>query len=234
MADSLHTESPSPRIDHDASTLSIFPCLQGSAEASKSLGWYHWWIHQQIASLPRPYHTVLVDDAQVPEAAALNLTKVFVEVARSVKAQQDPCLDCIVEDLISAKIFKDDLNEQDIVVSRTLVFAMLGWQTMLYQPSFGTSPSEQFAILNDLDGFHGQAFLAFKQDTKNSKRRLDEFLMGFGLLVPPKNSCFSEDAEEKSAFDSLTTVDSGELNAYMLNSIAHASIKWVDCLSVHL
>lgn len=62
-----------------------------------------------------------------------------------------------------------------------------------------------FTVRDGLDGYHGQAFLAFKQDTKNSKRRLGEFLMGFGLLAPPRNTCFSEDLEENSVFASRSS-----------------------------
>lgn len=54
---------------------------------------------------------------------------------------------------------------------------------MLFQPSFGTCPSQQLAVIDDFDGYQGQAFLAFKQDPSEAKRRLDDFLMGFGLLI---------------------------------------------------
>ena len=227
-------ENPTPQIIGDAPILTIFPPTEGFGKATDNLGWFHWWLDRQIASLPHTFYGVLPRDAQTSETARSHFRKTFVEVARSVKAHSEPCIDCIVDDLVLAKLFKEDLADDEILICRTLVFAMLGWQTMLYQPSFGTSPLGQFAVIDDFDGFHGQAFLAFKQDRKNSKRRLDEFLMGFGLLVPPKNTCFSEDLEEKSAFDSITTVDSGEFNAYVLSTIAHINIKWVDALSVHL
>ena len=189
---------------------------------------------QQIAGLPQAFCKIFPEEAQSLDAARAHFSRLYIEVARSVKAQPEPCIDCVVDDIVQARLFRQDLDSDEILTGRTLVFAMLGWQTMLYQPSFGTSPVGEFAILDDFDGYQGQAFLAFKQDSKNSKRRLDQFLMGFGLLVPPKNTCFSEDPEEKLAFDSITTVEPAEFNAYVLRSIAHVNIRWVDTLSVHL
>ena len=228
------TEGHSPHSLSDGSLLTIFPSIESSGKFTDNLGWFHWWLDRQITRLPPSFSKVLSDDACAPEAARSHFGEVFVEVARTIKAQTEPCIDCVVDVLVSAKLFKEELTNDEILICRTLVFAVLGWQTMLYQPSLGTSPMEQFAVIDDFDGYHGQAFLAFKQDTKNSRRRLDEFLMGFGLLIPPRNTCFSEDLEEKSAFDSVTTITSGEFNAYVLRSIAHINIKWVDSLSVHL
>ena len=105
---------------------------------------------------------------------------------------------------------------------------------MLFQPSFGISPPQRLSVVNDFDGCQGQAFVAFKQDTSEAKRRLDDFLMGFGLLIPPRNTCVSEDIEEKKAFDSIFTVEPGEFNGFVLDSIAHVQIRWTDSLAVHL
>lgn len=58
--------------------------------------------------------------------------------------------------------------------------------------------------------------------------------MGFGLLIPPRNTCISEDIEEKKAFDFIFTVAPGEFNGFVLDSIAHVQIRWTDCLAVHL
>ncbi len=230
----VHIESSTSHITQDAHILSIFPPTEGPGKITENLQWFHWWLDRQISTLPHTFYDILPEDVRASGAAQSRICKVFVEVARSVKAQGEPCIDCVVDNLVPGGLLKEDLTDDETQICRTLVFAMLGWQTMLYQPSFGTSPMGQFAVMDDFDGYHGQAFLAFKQDTKNSKRRLDEFLMGFGLLVSPKNTCFGEDLEENSAFDSITTVDPGEFNAYVLSSIAHVNIKWVDALSVHL
>jgi hypothetical protein len=45
--------------------------------------------------------------------------------------------------------------------------------------------------------------------------------MGFGLLLPPPNTCVSEDNDERQAFENITVIQSDELNAFLLQSIAH-------------
>ena len=105
---------------------------------------------------------------------------------------------------------------------------------MLYQPSFHTSPPELLSVVDDFDGYQGQAFIAFKQKAVSAKNSLDDFLIGFGLVIPPKNTCISEDTEEKQAFEAASIVEPHELNAYVLESIAHIKIKWIDSMAAHL
>ena len=105
---------------------------------------------------------------------------------------------------------------------------------MLYQPSFGTSPPGQFTIFDNFDGHQGQAFFSFKQGETSAKRPLDEFLKGFGLLIPPKNTCISKYPEECEAFETALSIGAQELNVFVLNSIVHINIKWVDSLTAHL
>lgn len=160
--------------------------------------------------------------------------KAFVEVAESFKAQREPSIDGVIEDLVLHEHLVLIPGEEELQVCRTIVFAMLGWQTMLYQPSFHTSPPELLSVVDDFDGYQGQAFIAFKQKVVGAKNSLDDFLMGFGLVIPPKNTCISEDTEEKQAFETTSTVEPHELNAYVLESIAHVKIKWIDSMAAHL
>ncbi|KAH0544773.1 hypothetical protein FGG08_001140 [Glutinoglossum americanum] len=118
--------------------------------------------------------------------------------------------------------------------ARGLVFALLGWQTMLYSPSFGTCPPQQLAIADVLDGFTGQAFMAYKQDQASAKHSLSDFLLGFGVMLPRENTCIGDKVEDRQAFESLTIIDPGEFNGYLLESIAKIRIKWVDVLAPHL
>ena len=63
---------------------------------------------------------------------------------------------------------------------------------------------------------------------------LVDFLTGFGLVIPTRNTCISEDVEERQAFDSVSTTDSSELNASILHDIAHVNFKWIDSLAAHM
>ncbi|KAI9811065.1 MAG: hypothetical protein M1827_005647 [Pycnora praestabilis] len=225
-----------PKIEGvDPPALSIFPNHQDSKHLCQDLSWYNWWINDQLETiphalldlLPRTKRDLLLESSS-PEI------KIFHAIADLIKNDTNPSIDGTVEHLSELGLFQNRGDGRAEEGYRTLVFAFLGWQTMLYQPSFGTCPPQQLAILNNLDGYQGQAFLAFKQDQSSAKKRLDTFLMGFGLLFPPKNVCMSEEQEDIQAFETFKTIECQELNASVLNSIAHINIQWVDILAPHL
>ena len=58
--------------------------------------------------------------------------------------------------------------------------------------------------------------------------------MGFGILLLPPNFCTIVNPEEKRAFDDLKSIEPASSNAFLLNSIGHFKIKWVDVVSCHL
>lgn len=229
------TEVSHQAIETDISALSIFPSFTDSTRDQPELQWYRWWLDQQLATLPSTFRGCLPESASTPQPAfTARFVRVFVEAAKSFEAQSEPSIDHTIEHLMTENFLQPVSGEYDMHLHRILVFAMLGWQTMLYRPSFGTSPPQQLAIVDDFEGCQNQCFLAFKQDLSSTKRPLRDFLLGFGLLIPPKNTCISEDTEERQAFESIVTVEPEELNADVLDSIAHVNISWVDTLSLHL
>ena len=162
------------------------------------------------------------------------MVELFLGVATLLLSQPEPSIDSIVDALTERNLLLPSSSERERISYRTLVFAILGWQTMLYQPAFGDAPSSSLAVVDELDGHQGQAFLALKQDQEKAEVSIDAFLLGFGLLIPPKNACISEDPEEQQAFNAISMVECGEFNANLLESIAHIKFKWVDTLSIHL
>ena len=222
-------------IETDVFALSIFPSSTDSTGDQQELQWYRWWLDQQLATLPSTFHGSLPESAGTQQPAfTARFVRVFVEAARSFEAQSQPSIDHTIEHLIAKKFLQPVSGGNDMHLHRNLVFAMLGWQTMLYRPSFGTSPPQQLSIVDDFEGCQNQCFLAFKQDLSSAKRPLKDFLLGFGLLIPPKNTCISEDTEERQAFESIMTVEPEVLNADVLDSIAHINISWIDTLALHL
>lgn len=228
------------RLETDAVILTIFPHTVGTGSSDGEdvthLAWYRWWLDQQLENVPGTFCSLLPDgEDKIRLQEAPSFSKVFLEIAHFARTEPGPSIDGIVEHLVSLKLLKKpDSLSGTLQTCRTLVFAILGWQTMLYTPSFGTSPPKQFAIGDDLDGYRGQTFLVLRQDQICAKRRLSSLLMGFGLLLPPPNTCFSEDPDERQAFENITVIQSGELNVFLLQSIAHVRIKWIDVLAPHL
>lgn len=136
--------------------------------------------------------------------------------------------------LIRKGLFEAHDTDDEKNLARTFVFAVLGWQTMLYKPAFGTCPPQQLAIADELNGYTGQVFMALKQDQSRIRCCLPDFLLGFGLMLPKQNLCTSEDLEDRHAFDKVAICSPFEFNATLLQSLARINIQWVDVMAPHL
>lgn len=75
--------------------------------------------------------------------------------------------------------------------------------------------------------------MALKQNHQSTTRPLHEFLMGFGILLPPANCCTSTYHEEKGAFEDLKATGPDMFNAFLLDSIGHVKLKWMDAIFGH-
>ena len=140
----------------------------------------------------------------------------------------------MVAHILASGLIEEANGKNETLEARSLVFAIIGWQTMLYRPALGTCPPQQLAVIDEQDGYRGQAFMALKQFQGSAKRPLHEFLMGFGILLPPADLCTSTSVEVRKSFTDLRTVEPSSFNAFLLHSIGQFKIKWVDVLSCHL
>lgn len=105
---------------------------------------------------------------------------------------------------------------------------------MLYRPNMQCCPSIQLAIANEMDGHQGQAHMCLKQNDSACKRHMHEFLLGFGVLLPPRNLSVQQSPEAKIAFNELRKASVASFNAHLLTSIGDIKIKWIDSLACHL
>jgi len=228
----MDIEDPPPpnAIAERPPALSIFPYGAKSDSSTTNvitqIPWYPWWLEQQFKNVPQS----IAD--QLPYSS--DFMTAFLKTASFARTQECFSIDDIVAHLLNLDLTqaRDIGNRWEAV--RAFVFAILGWQTMLYSPSFGTSPPQQLAIADVLDGFTGQAFMVLKQNQTSAKRCLPDFLLGFGLMLPQENICMSEDTEDRQAFESLAVINPGEFNVYLLQSIAKIRVKWVDVLAPHM
>ena len=217
------TQSPSSVL------LSILPV------DSSCLGWYTAWLDDQLKTIPTSTLSAIVGhELSIEPRWTLPLAIAFSAVARYAQTATFPSIDQLVESLVAEGLLDDTIRRESRLEARNFVFAVLGWQTMLYRPALGICPPQQFAVVDEQDGYRGQAFMALKQDHLSTQRPLHEFLMGFGLLLPPMNCCISTDVEEKKAFDDLEAISPDMFNASLLDSIGHIKFKWVDVMSCHL
>jgi hypothetical protein len=114
------------------------------------------------------------------------------------------------------------------------VFAIIGWQTMLYRLDTRCCPPAQLAVADETDGYRGQAYFCLRQNQSACQRPLHDFLMGFGLLLPPRNSTALPSQEDKKALGEIKVISAESLNAHLLGAIGGITVKWTDCLACHL
>jgi hypothetical protein len=184
--------------------------------------WYDSWFDKQLKTLPSPISERLRSPLEI-----------FQAIAKFCKPETS--IDDMANHLLALDFIETNGSEdKGLQIARSISFAVLGWQTMLYLPAFGTCPPQQMAIEDVLDGYTGQAYMTLKQDQSRIKSCLADFLLGFGLMLPSENLCINDDPEDCLAFEKVAIVGPDEFNAALLKSFAHISIKWVDTLAPHM
>lgn len=143
-------------------------------------------------------------------------------------------IDGVVAHLVESDILELGSDPNAIIAAKNLIFAVIGWQTMLYQADMHSCPPEQLAIQSQMGIHQGQAHMCLKQNHSSCKRRMHEFLLGYGLLLPPRNFEGLGSVEDKKAFAEFKSVSPDSFNAYLLSSIGDVTIEWVDSLSCHM
>jgi hypothetical protein len=158
---------------------------------------------------------------------------IWLEVSRYLSSETNPRIDVLVDHLRHENILIADGKETQ-TLAKSIVFAIIGWQTMLYRPDCGSCPPSQLSIKDELRGHRGLAHMALQQSETCCKRPLYECLMGFGMLLPPPNFNAQDLPEHTKAFAELQVVGSNTLNASLLATLGRLSVRWTDCLACHL
>ena len=156
----------------------------------------------------------------------------FVEVANLIKARNT--VQEIATSLLQSGHFEAHGRYEEDMLAVDFVFAVLGWQTMLYEASFGTAPPGHLAISDVLEGYNGYSYMSWKQDVARAEAATPELLVGFGLMLPRANICISDDPDDCQAFEKVSVVRPEELNIAFLSSLAKVKIQWIDVLAPHL
>jgi hypothetical protein len=111
--------------------------------------WYLKWLAYQVRNLPDSFMELIKDhDNLAPtDFGTDTLYRIFISVNRFVRELPNPSIDEIIQRLQEELIFDpvDDVATST-PAQRLLVFAVLGWQTMLYLPSFNTCPLSELEI----------------------------------------------------------------------------------------
>lgn len=197
---------------------------------SQELGWYNAWAWQQIKKQPLELFSVMSSEKSSWTASFVEL---WHEVWTQASAEHSSINDMVMH-LSDRGIFSLGNDASSSSYARNLVFAILGWQTMLYRSELGSCSPAQLAIADETNGHRGQAHMCLQQIQSATRKPLHEFLLGYGVLLPCRNFSAMSSEEDKAAFKELKAVSSDSFNAYLLSEIGQITIKWTDSLACHL
>lgn len=213
----------------DDKLASIFLC------SHDKLQWYRWWIYDQVQRQPNQLFSTLHGyDPNIDDSWIGSFSIVWQEVSQYMTAAVSVSIDEIVAHLLESDILELGSDPNALIAAKNLIFAVIGWQTMLYQADMHSCPPEQLAIQSQMGVHQGQAHMCLKQNHSSCKRKMHEFLLGYGLLLPPRNFEGLGSVEDKRAFAEFKSVSPASFNAYLLSSIGDVTIEWVDSLSCHM
>ncbi|KAF2678547.1 hypothetical protein K458DRAFT_316608 [Lentithecium fluviatile CBS 122367] len=193
--------------------------------------WYDCWVRHQMELQPRMLYSVLSGtEPQSLDVAAIATIwrQVWIQASTT-----NASIDSIVTRLLEDKLIMVNDDVETLSCARNLVFAIIGWQTLLYKPDPGSCPPTQFAVTDECDGHRGLAFMDLRQDQYASSKPLHEFLMGFGVLLPcPNFNALASD--DKRSLAKIKALSSDSFNAHLLANVGGVHVKWTDSLACHL
>lgn len=201
--------------------------------------WYLKWLCLQIFRLPVDEASLLTkngDSGTTSLGENSTFHKTFLAINQITRSQDNLSIDEIQEKLIEEDIFLSDSGSSHVLVAqRHLVFAMLGWQSMLFLPAFDTRrPSSLNIHRAPGQPNSGLVFDDWSVPIGLTDRPLAILLKAFGNLLPARSSSENVASElSKQAF-SWTSLSSLDVNAYLLHTLLRVNIQWVDTLSLHL
>ncbi|CAP95159.1 hypothetical protein PCH_Pc21g02620 [Penicillium rubens Wisconsin 54-1255] len=129
-------------------------------------------------------------------------------------------IDEITEYLRAARVF--DHTKALHGDQTLLVFAALGWRSMLYEAAFNVCSMQELAIHQD-------------SNQPQSDRPMSVLLKAFGHLLPARSSNSRYLASETGSIASVwQPLHPEETNTYLLHVLLRVQIRWVDTLALHL
>lgn len=192
-----------------------------------------------MSRLPEDEASLLAEDSKSGTTSfGENSTfhKTFLAINQIARSQDNLSIDEIQQKLIEEGIHLSDSGSSDVFgAQRRLVFAILGWQSMLFLPaSDARRPSSLTIYRAPGQPNSGLVFDDWSVSIGLTDRPLAILLKAFGNLLPARSSSDNVASElSKQAF-SWTSLSPSDVNAYLLHTLLRVNIQWVDTLSLHL
>ena len=195
------------------------------------MSWYNAWLTQQLKNLPYCLRDLRVEGNLLLEKSCL--AELFQATQSVTQENEGISIDEIVEYLQENGTLEN--MEELLGPQRLLIFAVLGWQTMLYQPAFNVCSIQQLAIHQDSSQPQsGLIFDNYKVSADISDRPLWILLKAFGNILPARSPGVARASETSKVASSWLPLYPMETNAYLLHNLLGVRIRWVDALALHL
>lgn len=219
------------------------------------LDWYGPWVASHRARLPITVNALL-DHGRTRDAND-GFYAAWQAVHKYIQANRDTSIEEIIDHLEAKGVFNAPLSgngvgehedEDDKVISakRLLIFAILGWQSMVYLPELNNHPPDTLAIQHEVEGpdsglVYDRYMIAAPSVADMCDRPLWVLLKCFGNLLPAHPSDLAvAGAADVAAIESSkmaaswTALYPDQLNAYLLHTLLRVRFRWVDSLALHL
>lgn len=201
--------------------------------ANIDLSCYDAWLTRQLEYLPFSVKSLRVGKATLSENLALG--PLFEAVKDYDPQYGEVTVDGIICHLQRVGVL--DRAGESLGAQRLLIFAVLGWRSMLFQAAFNVCSLDYLAIHQD--SYQPQSGLVFDEYRQPagyvSSLPLPIVPKAFGNLIPSRSSALAQVASEKSkTSSSWLPLYPKETNAYLLQTLLRVQIRWVDTLALHL
>ncbi|CAG8166267.1 unnamed protein product [Penicillium nalgiovense] len=199
---------------------------------SVDMRWSDKWLSPQLKHLPHSLLQLRVGTYRLQDKQSLNT--LFEGIGDCARGTEGVSIDEITAYLRETGVF--DYTDGLQGPQTLLVFAVLGWRSMLYQAAFNVCSIQELAIHQDSDQPQsGLVFDTHRIPAELSDRPLSVLLKAFGQLLPARSANSAYLASETGSMASVwKPLHPEETNAYLLHVLLHVNIRWVDILALHL
>lgn len=197
------------------------------------MSWYGTWLSEQLKNIPYCLRELRVgSDGLLGKSNGLD--QLFEALEDYTQVNEEVSINEIVIHLQSIEMLDD--AEELLGAQRLLIFAVLGWGSMLYQAAFNVCSLQELVIHQDSDQPQsGLVFDTYRTPADLSDRPLSVLLKAFGNILPARSSNVAQVASENSKIaSSWAPLYPAETNAYLLHTLLRVHIRWVDSLALHL
>lgn len=133
-------------------------------------------------------------------------------------------------------VFKGEEGTLEDFVRRYIVFAMLGWLSMLYIPSFDDRDSWRFKVRYDSNQPNSRlVYDTFEADNRDTVQDTAYILKHFGNLLPTRRRDLAVAASQRNKLaSSWSSISPTKCNIHVLSTLLRIRVQWADTLALHL